>query len=76
MMKRVLYIDIIRILACLMIILIHAPIPNTGLGSYILSIDSLFATPISFSKNDLVRLLDQLSFGLFFIIFWHLIQRQ
>ena len=45
MMKRVLYIDIIRILACLMIILIHAPIPNTGLGSYILSIDSLFATP-------------------------------
>ena len=45
MMKRVLYIDIIRILACLMIILIHAPIPNTGFGSYIFSIDILFATP-------------------------------
>ena len=40
-MKRILYLDIIRIVACLMIIAMHAPIPNTGLNSYILSTDSL-----------------------------------
>lgn len=45
MMNRVLYLDIIRILACLMIIAIHAPIPDTGLNGYLLSIDSLVATP-------------------------------
>lgn len=44
-MKRVLYLDIIRILACVMIIAIHAPIPNTGLSSYVLSIDSLLTAP-------------------------------
>ena len=40
-MKRILYLDIIRIVACLMIIAMHAPIPHTGLNSYILSTDSL-----------------------------------
>lgn len=44
-MKRVLYLDIIRILACVMIIAMHAPIPNTGLSSYVLSIDSLLTAP-------------------------------
>lgn len=38
-MKRILYLDIIRIVACLMIIAMHAPIPHTGLNSYILSTD-------------------------------------
>ena len=44
-MKRVLYLDIIRLLACVMIIAMHAPIPNTGLSSYVLSIDSLLTAP-------------------------------
>ena len=44
-MKRVLYLDMIRILACVMIIAMHAPIPNTGLSSYVLSIDSLLTAP-------------------------------
>ena len=41
MKERVLYLDIIRIIACIMIIAMHAPIPNTGLSSYVLSTDSL-----------------------------------
>ena len=45
MKSRVLYLDIIRILACLMIIAMHAPIPNTGLDSYILSTDSFLTAP-------------------------------
>ncbi len=45
MMKRFIYLDIIRILACLMIIAMHAPIPNTGLSSYLLSSDSLLTAP-------------------------------
>ena len=45
MKKRILYLDIIRILACLMIITMHAPIPNTGLSSYLLSSDSLLNAP-------------------------------
>ena len=44
-MKRILYLDIIRIVACLMIIATHAPIPNSGLHSYILSTDSLMTAP-------------------------------
>lgn len=40
MKERVLYLDIIRIIACIMIIAMHAPIPNTGLSSYVLSTDS------------------------------------
>ncbi len=45
MMKRVLYLDMIRILACLMIIAMHAPIPDTGLNNYLLSSDSLLTAP-------------------------------
>lgn len=45
MKNRVLYLDIIRILACLMIIAMHAPIPNTGLSSYLLASDSLLTVP-------------------------------
>ena len=45
MKQRILYLDIIRILACVMIIAMHAPIPNTGLNSYILSTDSLLTAP-------------------------------
>lgn len=45
MKQRILYLDIIRILACLMIIAMHAPIPDTGLSSYVLSTDSLLTAP-------------------------------
>ena len=45
MNNRILYLDIIRIMACLMIIAMHAPIPNTGLSSYLLSSDSLLTAP-------------------------------
>ncbi len=41
MSERILYLDIIRIVACIMIIAMHAPIPNTVLDSYILSANSL-----------------------------------
>ena len=41
MNNRILYLDIIRIMACVMIVAMHAPIPNTGLNSYVLSTDSL-----------------------------------
>ncbi|MBO5628202.1 MAG: acyltransferase family protein [Aeriscardovia sp.] len=45
MKERILYLDIIRIIACIMIIAMHAPIPNTGLSSYVLSTDSLLTVP-------------------------------
>lgn len=45
MNSRILYLDIIRILACVMIVAMHAPIPNTGLNSYILSTNSLLTAP-------------------------------
>ena len=45
MKQRILYLDIIRIVACLMIIAMHAPIPNTGLSSYVLSADSFLTAP-------------------------------
>ena len=45
MKNRILYLDIIRILACLMIVAMHAPIPNTGLSSYVLVTDSLLTAP-------------------------------
>ena len=45
MKSRILYLDIIRILACVMIVVMHAPIPNTGLNSYILSTDSFLTAP-------------------------------
>lgn len=45
MKNRIFYLDIIRILACVMIVAMHAPIPNTGLNSYILSADSLLTAP-------------------------------
>ena len=45
MKNRILYLDIIRILACVMIVAMHAPIPNTGLSSYMLSTDSFLTAP-------------------------------
>lgn len=45
MKSRILYLDIIRIMACVMIVAMHAPIPNTGLSSFILSADSLLTAP-------------------------------
>ena len=45
MKSRIFYLDVIRILACVMIVSMHAPIPNTGLNSYVLSTDSLLAAP-------------------------------
>lgn len=45
MNSRILYLDIIRIMACVMIVAMHAPIPNTGLNSYVLSTDSLLTAP-------------------------------
>lgn len=45
MKQRVLYLDMIRIFACIMIIAMHSPIPNTGLDSYLLSADSFFSAP-------------------------------
>lgn len=44
-MKRIFYLDIVRIGACLMIIAMHAPIPNTGLSSIVLSTDSFLTAP-------------------------------
>ena len=44
-MKRQLYLDVIRIMACVMIVAMHAPIPDTGLGSMVLSSDSLLTAP-------------------------------
>lgn len=43
--ERIIYLDVIRILACLMIIAMHAPIPGTGLWSIVLSSDSLLTAP-------------------------------
>jgi len=45
MKQRILYLDLIRILACVMIIGMHAPIPNTGISSYVLSTDSFLTAP-------------------------------
>lgn len=45
MKNRSIYLDVIRVIACVMIIAMHAPIPNTGLGSYVLSTDSMFTAP-------------------------------
>ena len=45
MKNRILYLDVIRIIACFMILAIHAPIPGTGLGSYVLSADSFLMAP-------------------------------
>ena len=45
MKSRIFYIDIIRIFACVMIVTMHAPIPNTGINSFILSADSLLTAP-------------------------------
>jgi surface polysaccharide O-acyltransferase-like enzyme len=43
--ERILYLDVIRIFACVLIIMMHAPIPDTGLSSYVLSSDSLMTAP-------------------------------
>jgi len=45
MKGRILYLDVIRILACVMIVAMHAPISNTDLSSYVLSTDSLLTAP-------------------------------
>ena len=39
-MNRIVYLDIIRVVACLMIIAIHAPIPNSNIDGYILYANS------------------------------------
>lgn len=39
-MNRILYLDLMRILACLMIIAIHAPVPNSNIDGYILYANS------------------------------------
>lgn len=44
-MNRILYLDILRIFACIMIIFMHAPIPDTGLSSFVLASDSFLTTP-------------------------------
>lgn len=44
MKSRVLYLDILRILACLMVILMHSPQPN-AVGSYVQSGISLLTSP-------------------------------
>lgn len=43
--QRIIYLDVIRILACVMIIMMHAPIPNTGISSVILSTNGLLTAP-------------------------------
>lgn len=45
MKSRLLYLDVVRIMACVMIIAMHAPIPGTGLSSVVLSSDSLLTAP-------------------------------
>lgn len=42
---RIAYLDIIRIFACFLIIVIHSPIPNIGTNSYVLSSISMIASP-------------------------------
>lgn len=44
-MNRILYLDLIRILACLMIIAMHAPIPGSDINNYVLCADSLLSFP-------------------------------
>lgn len=43
--ERILYLDVVRIVACAMIIIMHAPIPNTGISSTILVTDTVLTTP-------------------------------
>ena len=45
MKERILYLDMIRIVACVMIVAMHAPIPGTDIGDYVLSTDSLLTAP-------------------------------
>ncbi len=42
---RISYLDIIRILACILILLVHSPMPNIGINSYLLSSISFLAAP-------------------------------
>lgn len=43
--ERIVYLDVIRILACFMIVFMHAPIPNTGISSHVLIMDSVLTAP-------------------------------
>lgn len=43
--NRILYLDVIRILACVMIVLMHSPMPHLGTSSYILSSASYLTAP-------------------------------
>ena len=45
MRERVLYLDLIRILACLMIVAMHAPIPSNSWNGQVLAADSLLTAP-------------------------------
>lgn len=42
---RIRYLDVVRILACLLIISVHAPMPGIGINGTVLSSISLLATP-------------------------------
>ena len=43
--ERIVYLDVVRIFACVMIIMMHAPIPNTGISSSVLVTDSVSTAP-------------------------------
>ena len=43
--KRIAYFDVLRTLACLMIIIMHSPMPNIGGNSYVLSSISMLTAP-------------------------------
>lgn len=43
--SRILYLDLIRILACTMIVLMHSPMPQLGTSSYVLSTVSFLTAP-------------------------------
>lgn len=45
MNSRVLYLDVLRIVACLMVILMHSPMPGIGISSNVLSSISLLCVP-------------------------------
>lgn len=53
MKQRIYYLDVIRCLACLMVVLMHAPYPNSGMSG-------LFVTPISLATAPCI--------GLFFMV--------
>ena len=43
--ERIIYLDYLRCIACLMVILMHSPMPNLGTNSLILSAISYLSAP-------------------------------